>query len=109
MDSSGVPADDAWSIYILPGNYNAVSNDDGFVWADSLAPIDGARVPIPTTVFNGLGFAYGSPGHLQGVQVPNLSDCPDLPCSAADLAAPFGTLNIFDIQAYIGLYNQGCP
>jgi len=29
--------------------------------------------------------------------------------AAADLAAPFGTLNIFDLQAYIGLYNQGCP
>ena len=29
--------------------------------------------------------------------------------SAADLAAPFGTFNIFDIQAFIGLYNQGCP
>jgi len=28
---------------------------------------------------------------------------------AADLAAPFGVLNIFDIQSYIGLYNQGCP
>ncbi|RMH24045.1 MAG: hypothetical protein D6692_14375 [Planctomycetota bacterium] len=28
---------------------------------------------------------------------------------AADLAAPFGVFNIFDIQAYIGLYNQGCP
>ncbi|RMH25152.1 MAG: glucose dehydrogenase [Planctomycetota bacterium] len=28
---------------------------------------------------------------------------------AADLAEPFGTWNIFDIQAYIGLYNQGCP
>ncbi len=26
-------------------------------------------------------------------------------CSAADLAEPYGTLNIFDIQAYIGLYN----
>ncbi len=28
---------------------------------------------------------------------------------SADLAAPFGAFNIFDIQAYIGLYNQGCP
>jgi hypothetical protein len=28
---------------------------------------------------------------------------------AADLAEPFGSFNIFDIQAYIGLYNQGCP
>ncbi|MFK7885025.1 MAG: GC-type dockerin domain-anchored protein [Phycisphaerales bacterium] len=28
---------------------------------------------------------------------------------AADLAAPFGTLNFFDITAYIALYNAGCP
>jgi hypothetical protein len=28
---------------------------------------------------------------------------------AADLAAPFGAFNIFDIQQYINLYNQGCP
>ncbi|MFK7884415.1 MAG: GC-type dockerin domain-anchored protein [Phycisphaerales bacterium] len=27
----------------------------------------------------------------------------------ADLAAPFGTLNFFDISAFIGLYNAGCP
>ncbi len=27
----------------------------------------------------------------------------------ADLAAPFGTFNIFDLQAYINLYNTGCP
>lgn len=29
--------------------------------------------------------------------------------AGADLASPFGTFNIFDIQAFIGLYNQGCP
>ena len=28
---------------------------------------------------------------------------------AADLAAPFGTLNVFDVSAYISAYNQGCP
>jgi hypothetical protein len=28
---------------------------------------------------------------------------------AADLAAPFGSLNFFDVAAYIGLYNAGCP
>lgn len=27
----------------------------------------------------------------------------------ADLAAPFGTFNIFDIQTYIAQYNAGCP
>tara|TARA_R110000782_G_scaffold12913_5_gene38259 strand:+ start:2125 stop:2547 length:423 start_codon:yes stop_codon:yes gene_type:complete len=28
---------------------------------------------------------------------------------AADLAPPFGTLNFFDISTYIALYNAGCP
>ncbi len=32
----------------------------------------------------------------------------ELPCPA-DLAAPFGSFNIFDLQAYINLYNAGCP
>jgi len=27
----------------------------------------------------------------------------------ADLAAPFGTLNFFDVAAYIAAYNAGCP
>ncbi len=29
--------------------------------------------------------------------------------ASADIAAPFGTLNFFDISAYIGLFNAGCP
>ncbi|MFK7882805.1 MAG: GC-type dockerin domain-anchored protein [Phycisphaerales bacterium] len=28
---------------------------------------------------------------------------------AADLAAPFGALNFFDISTFIGFYNAGCP
>ena len=28
---------------------------------------------------------------------------------AADLTAPVGVFNIFDVQAYLGLYNAGCP
>ena len=28
---------------------------------------------------------------------------------AADLAPPFGTINVFDLFAYLDLYNQGCP
>lgn len=28
---------------------------------------------------------------------------------AADLASPFGTLNFFDISAYLSVYNAGCP
>lgn len=33
----------------------------------------------------------------------------DAGCTAADLAEPFGTLNFFDISAYIALYNQQDP
>jgi hypothetical protein len=29
--------------------------------------------------------------------------------SAADLAAPFGTFNFFDVSEFITLYNSGCP
>lgn len=35
--------------------------------------------------------------------IPNATPCP------ADLAEPFGSLNFFDISAYIGLYNAGDP
>lgn len=110
VDASGVPTDDAWSIYLFGlENFNSVSNDNGLVWADSLAPIDGARIAVRNAVYNGLGNAYGSPGHLEGVQVPNLNDCRPRPCSAADVAEPFGTLNFFDVAAFIQLYNTQEP
>ncbi len=32
-----------------------------------------------------------------------------VPCNAADLAAPFGVLNFFDISAYLALLNAGNP
>ncbi len=44
---------------------------------------------------------------IAGDQFINLSDT-SVPCPA-DLAAPFGTLNFFDIAAYIGLFNAGDP
>lgn len=33
---------------------------------------------------------------------------PARPCSPADLAAPFGVLNFFDLVAYLDLLQQGC-
>ncbi len=42
-------------------------------------------------------------GQWQG---PGTTDCDNCP---ADLAAPFGTLNFFDISAFIGLFNTGDP
>ncbi|MEM9373598.1 MAG: GC-type dockerin domain-anchored protein [Planctomycetota bacterium] len=29
--------------------------------------------------------------------------------SSADLAAPFGTFNFFDVAEYLTLFNAGCP
>jgi hypothetical protein len=34
---------------------------------------------------------------------------PPRPCSPADLAAPFGVLNFFDLTTYLNLLQQGCP
>ncbi len=31
------------------------------------------------------------------------------PCSPADLAEPFGTLNFFDVSTYLGIFQTGCP
>lgn len=31
------------------------------------------------------------------------------PCNAADLAAPFGILNFFDLTTYLNILQQGCP
>lgn len=31
------------------------------------------------------------------------------PCNAADLAAPYGILNFFDLTAYLNILQQGCP
>ncbi len=110
VDASGVPTDDAWSIYLFGlSNFNSVANDSGLNWADSLAPIDGARILTPNNVYNGLGFVFGSPGHLEGVQTPNLTDCRPTACSAADLAEPLGSLNFFDVAAFIQFYNAQDP
>ena len=45
--------------------------------------------------------------NIAGDQFINLSN-PSVPCPA-DLAAPFGTLNFFDIQAFIALFTAHDP
>jgi hypothetical protein len=113
VDSSGVVTDDAWSIYILPNNYSGAANDSGQVWADALAPIDGARIATPTFVYNGIGDAFGSPGHLEGVQIPDLGNCP-APACTGDIADDFGTIgadgqvSFGDFLALLGLIGP-CP
>lgn len=107
VDGTGVSTDDNWSIYLLPATYNSVLNDDGYSWADALTLFDGGRIAGTNALFNQLGNAYGSPGHLEGVQVPDLNDCPDLPCNPADLALPYGVLDFFDVQSFLSLFSGG--
>jgi hypothetical protein len=100
VDGTGVAQDDNWSIYVLPptANYNQDDNNDGFVWASSLTLFDGGRIATTTPVFNAPGNLFGSPGHLQGVQVPNLNDCP--PDCIVDLTGD-GQVDSGDLSAFI--------
>lgn len=108
VNTNGQPTNDAWSVYLFNQNdYNEIDNDSGLNYAASLIGLDGGREPTPTAVFNGMQF--GSPGHLDGVQVPDLGDCPPLPCSRADLARGFGALDFFDVSTFLGLFDDGHP
>lgn len=58
-----------------------------------------------------VGFQFFGPGPLFPDETPIsilLSPTGSPTCSAADLAAPFGALNFFDVLAYISLFNDGC-
>lgn len=64
-----------WSIYTLPGFYDAVLNDDGRNWASSLTGFDGGRESVINAAVDGSGFPtgvynkamYGSPGSVEGI------------------------------------------
>lgn len=107
FDGTGDPALEAFSFILLPGNYDGISNDSGFNWTVSFVPFEEARNNVITDIWNADGLTAASPGAVDGVVVPDLNDCPDLPCSVADLAEPFGVINFFDISAYITLFNAG--
>ncbi|MDX9911172.1 MAG: lamin tail domain-containing protein [Phycisphaerales bacterium] len=111
-DASGLPADDTWSIYLLPGFYDSASNDSGFSWAASLSPFDQARTKTDTAIFNAASPAlyFGSPGALEGEQVPNLGDCaPICPVCTADFDNSGGAPNSSDFLAYLNAYANQDP
>lgn len=105
FDGTGDPVFEAFSIYLLPGSYDGASNDSGFNWAASFVPFDEARNNTITDIFNAPGMTAASPGAVEGIVTPDLGDCPDLPCIAADLAEPFGTLDFFDVSAFLTAFN----
>lgn len=60
-------------------------------------------LPLSATGDPGPGLEYAVSADGGGVVVTVAPECP------ADLAAPYGTLNFFDIAAYLGLFNTGSP
>lgn len=91
-------------------------DDTGYHAAVGLGEFPNYFVSLNTFGADGSGYQVG-PGfgdNIDGgdgffyppVEPGDLAIEPGAPgCSDADLAEPFGTLNIFDVQAYIGLYN----
>ncbi|MFK7883672.1 MAG: GC-type dockerin domain-anchored protein [Phycisphaerales bacterium] len=74
--------------FIVVGDTIEITSSVTF--SDTLMVVDG----VADAVINGTATI---------VAVATIPDCP------ADVASPFGTLNFFDISAYIGLYNSGVP
>ena len=106
FDPTGDPAFEAFSIYLLPGSYNGADNDSGFNWAASFVGFDDARNNTTTDIFNAPGMVAASPGAVTGVVIPDLDDCQDLPCNAADLAEPYQSLNFFDVSAFLTAFSS---
>ncbi len=110
-DANGWPADTvnaapglgtAWSIYLLPGHYSAVDNDQGVNWAAALQGIDQSNLNTMTAIFN--GFDIGSPGLLEGVVMA--AACASPPTCPADYNMD-GVLNADDIGDFItGYFNM---
>ena len=84
---------DSASIYLTD---LSADNGNGANWALSQDGVDGARFGNSPRSGD-----LGSPGVLPGGSNPG--------CSVADIAEPYGTLNFFDISAFIALFNAGDP
>jgi len=65
----------------------------------------GTQTQLRLTASTAGGTVFVDDVHIGTTRLPDL----DPGCSDADLAEPYGLLNIFDIQAYIGLYNSQDP
>ena len=106
FDGTGDPALEAFSVYLLPGSYDGESNDSGFNWAASFVSFDSARNNTITEIFNAQGMTAASPGAVDGVVTPDLNDCQPLPCNGSDMAEPYGTLDFFDVSAFLDAFGS---
>ncbi|MFI4855342.1 MAG: lamin tail domain-containing protein, partial [Phycisphaerales bacterium JB065] len=110
LDGTGMLGDEAWSIFVIPptSNYTQIRNDDGQRWGASFNGLAEGRIANQTFIFNSLVPMYGSPGALQSVQTPNLTDCQPLePCPDSDCADVTGDGNIDLADLNLVLANFG--
>ncbi len=110
LDGTGQITDEAWSIFVIPptSNYTQVRNDDGTRWGASFNGLAQGRTVTPTFVFNSTQLLFGSPGALQSVQTPNLTDCqPVEPCpdDCADVTGD-GNINLADLNLVLANFGQ---
>ena len=66
---------------------------------------DGYRVRLNVA---DLGFSDVIEAGVDGFVIRDVS-CPDLSCGPADIAEPFGVLDLSDLEAFVGAFVAGCP
>lgn len=109
LDGTGELSDEAWSIFVIPptSNYTQVRNDDGTRWGASFTGLAGGREVNPTFVFNSLVPMFGSPGTLQNVQTPDLSDCPTVdPCAPCADVTGDNTVDLADLNLVLANFGS---
>lgn len=110
IDAPAMFVDPSNGDYRLMAGSPSIDAGDANFYSEAANPVDldgNARA-----VTNDAGIATGLP--LLGLFVDHGAfelqpETSGPGCSPADIAAPFGVLNFFDVAAYIAEYNSGCP
>jgi plastocyanin len=114
-----VITDDTLPVSGSDGTYQRTTFSQAVIDAATLDPIDDFTAdPAPTTdqiawtpTLADVGTYFytcsitSHPGMTGRIQIVSANG----ECSSADLAAPFGALNFFDLAAYLTLFNAGDP
>ena len=114
-DPTGLPDGPNFSIFVAGSALDATSNNEGGNWLPAIIDL-----PSQSEVRNNLVTEFftiddsivstlmeASPGIVPGGTPLDLDDCPTFSCNIADLAEPFGVLDLDDADAFIGAFLAG--